>query len=485
MKRLDQLTFTRFIAALTVVIFHNGRTIFPFNIFPINPLFTSGTSAVGYFFVLSGFVMSLAYYRPDEKIDTRGFWLARFSRIFPIYLVSLLLTCLHFMDATVRAKAAEYLSALLLMQAWVPDFALTFNFPAWSLSIEVFFYLFFPALAIWMARSKWSVRAWIWLSIALWTVNQLIVFVLGRIWPNTPFYDNLLSYFPPMHLSLFLLGTVGGMWYVRVGQSRISGQAVTRWMFLLGLGLMSAGLISKGSVGIAITKGLLAPFFLVIILSLAMETSILARALSQPWMIRLGDASYGIYILHMPVRWIATDVTTKLNIHLPPLVDFLLYVLLLIFISLLMYSWIEKPARDWLREHPARLSMLAGDTLLLVGALYLSYLVRVGLDIRNYIDSLNLAVRLGIPAYLFLLILFRAYNPDSDGKITAWALRVLAPASTLGILFLTGLLFFASRVEWIGTFPRSMLAVNLVLSAGFLYAHRYLLHRWKFTPAEK
>src|SRR5439155_167630 len=35
---------------------------------------------------------------------------------------------------------------LALLHAWAPPFALTLNFPSWSLSAEMFFYLLFPSL---------------------------------------------------------------------------------------------------------------------------------------------------------------------------------------------------------------------------------------------------------------------------------------------------------------------------------------------------
>jgi peptidoglycan/LPS O-acetylase OafA/YrhL len=479
MKKLDQLTFTRFLAAVSVVIYHGGRVFYPFNTFPINPLFTSGSTAVGYFFVLSGFVMSLVYYRPETKFNFKGFWLARFSRIYPIYLVSFLLTCIHYADIIANSSTKKYLAGLLLYQAWIPDYALSFNFPAWSLSIEVFFYLVFPFIAILMARSKLPIRGWIWLSMGLWVISQFVLYGLSARLPHTTYVVNLLSYFPPVHLSAFLLGAVGGMWYVSVGQHNPSNQTVTRLLLILGLGLISAGLISKGSVSITITKGLLAPFFLLVVLALAMETTVVSRMLSHPWLVRLGDASYGVYILHMPVRWVYDDILKLAHIRLYGSAAFYLYAVILVALALLLYVWVERPARDWLRTNSRKLWLIFGDVLLLAGALIASFALRVGTEIRGYADPLNFALRMGIPAYLLLLILFRFYSPISANTLFSWVKRSLLPVISIGAALLAGMMFFALKMEWIGTFPRSMLAVNLLLSAGFLFAFRYVLQRWK------
>lgn len=479
MKKIDQLTFTRFIAAMAVVIFHAGRNFFPFDIYPLDPLLSAGTTAVRYFFILSGFVMSLVYFRPETKFDFKGYWLARFSRIYPIYLVSFMLTCIHYIDIVGGTSTKKYLASLFLYQAWLPDYALSFNFPAWSLSIEVFFYLIFPFIAILMARSKRSVRMWIWISMAFWAISQFVASRLTFTLPHTNYVVNLISYFPLMHLSYFFLGAVGGMWYVQRGRSDPSSQTVVRLLLLAGLGLVSAGLLARSALGVNVIKGMLAPFLLLVILALVMETTFVSRLLSHPWLVRLGDASYGVYILHMPVYWILGDLEKLTSIRPPDAAFFYLYVVILIGLSLLLHVWVERPARDWLRHNSRRLWLIAGDALLLVAALFLSYLARVGLEIRGYTDSLNFALRLGIPAYLFLMILFRAYAPISTGALFSWAKRSLLPVTVIGAVLLAGLMFFALQKEWIGTFPRSMLAVYLIVSAVFLFTFRVILQRWK------
>ena len=93
--QLDQITFTRFIAALTVVFFHYGQNVFPANIPFLFENVTAGPIAVGYFYVLSGFIMAIAYFHTDKNkrrdFNKTKYWVARFARIYPVYLVALLL----------------------------------------------------------------------------------------------------------------------------------------------------------------------------------------------------------------------------------------------------------------------------------------------------------------------------------------------------------------------------------------------------------
>lgn len=142
--RIEQITFTRFIAAFAIVIFHFGTKIFPFNNHYIAFLFRSANVGVSYFFVLSGFVMIVAYHKKKE-IDSFEYYKNRFARIYPVYLLAILLVySYHITRGTVDYKGM--LLNLIVIQAWIPGDALSFNPPGWSLSVELFFYAIFPLL---------------------------------------------------------------------------------------------------------------------------------------------------------------------------------------------------------------------------------------------------------------------------------------------------------------------------------------------------
>ena len=80
--RLDQLTFIRFIAATCVIIYHFGTTLFPYNIEPFNKIANNANVAVSFFFILSGFVMIVAYGN-KSYIKPSEFYRNRLTRIYP------------------------------------------------------------------------------------------------------------------------------------------------------------------------------------------------------------------------------------------------------------------------------------------------------------------------------------------------------------------------------------------------------------------
>src|SRR5690606_11000029 len=96
---------------------------------------------------------------------------------------------------------------LLGIQAWIPEKALACNFPGWSLSIEFFFYALFPVLYN-KVYKKYSLKAISIVIILIWVISQFIMHSLltSSFYPdNKPFSHNIIYYFPPMHLSQFLV----------------------------------------------------------------------------------------------------------------------------------------------------------------------------------------------------------------------------------------------------------------------------------------
>ncbi|MGV0925571.1 acyltransferase family protein [Empedobacter tilapiae] len=100
---------------------------------------------VSYFYVLSGFVMIVAY-KNLEKINSKKYYINRLARIYPLHILSMLLVIFFILLEIINNNIPKLavLNHILLIQAWIPRTALTLNAPAWSISVETFFYLLFP-----------------------------------------------------------------------------------------------------------------------------------------------------------------------------------------------------------------------------------------------------------------------------------------------------------------------------------------------------
>jgi len=354
--QLDQITFTRFIAALTVVFFHYGQNIFPANIPFLFENITAGPIAVGYFYVLSGFIMAIAYYQPKQKhqikINKKKYWIARFARIYPVYLLALLLI----VAAKFKELPDHWLELplhLALLQSWIPGYPITLNTPGWSLSVEAFFYLCFPFLLIWVY--KHGTKPLAIFTVILWVITQTLLLTLlnsNEYAPKSLLHD-FIYYNPLMHLNSFVAGLLCGI-YLKRNPPIKSQEKNTPWL-LLSFSLIFLLIWSRPhlesllGIKLALTNGLLAPAFLLFIILLARNKSIITKIFSHGWLILLGEASYSLYILQKPIHGVYDKVIAP-KVLLSETTHFYIFIIILILISILSYKYFETPMRKYIRK---------------------------------------------------------------------------------------------------------------------------------------
>ncbi len=169
-KRLYSLDALRGVGALAIVVWHwqhfyaiSGtwaagwsRAAEPFYPF-LKPLYEEGWVAVDLFFAVSGFVFFWLYLEPvaRREIGAGKFARQRFSRLYPLYLATLLaaaamqLVFFHETGSWFIFGANDwghFVRSLFLVQQWLPpDELQSFNGPDWAVSIEVLLYIFFFA----------------------------------------------------------------------------------------------------------------------------------------------------------------------------------------------------------------------------------------------------------------------------------------------------------------------------------------------------
>jgi len=353
--QLDQITFTRFIAALTVVFFHYGQSVFPANIPFLFENVIAGPIAVGYFYVLSGFIMAIAYYQPEQKnqkvINKKRYWLARFARIYPVYLLALLLiVAAKFKGLTENWQ--ELPLHLALLQSWIPGYPITLNTPGWSLSVEAFFYLCFPFLLIWVY--KLGTKSLAIFTVVLWLTTQFILLTQlnsNEYAPKSLLHD-FIYYNPLMHLNSFIAGLLCGIYLKRNPNTNKSSN--TLWL-ILSFGLIFLLIWARPhlevllGIKLAFTNGLLAPVFLLFIVLLAKHKGIITKVFSASWLILLGEASYSLYILQKPVHGVYDRLIVP-NFVLSETTHFYIFLIILIIISVLSYKYFETPMRKAIRR---------------------------------------------------------------------------------------------------------------------------------------
>ena len=152
--QLPALTGIRTLLAVNIVLFH----FTPPHMQLLYPMIDNSYVFVGFFILLSGYVLSYNYGdRPN--LVKRDFCIARFARLYPIYLLSLVLFVNMLGDEWHARSHSEFAAGVvltpLLLQAWSPELSTFWNTVAWTLSCEAMFYLAFP----WLIRLRWPKTA--------------------------------------------------------------------------------------------------------------------------------------------------------------------------------------------------------------------------------------------------------------------------------------------------------------------------------------
>src|SRR6266498_2342250 len=475
MKRLDQLTFTRFLAVALVLIYHGGGGVYikAFDKFPISSILYAAPTAVSFLYVLSGFVMSLVYYRPKEQFDVRGYWIARFVRIYPLYIISFLLVCLYYFDFMGRIKAPKILANIFVLQAWYPPYAQSFNYASWSMTVEFFFYFLFPFFTMWAYRQP--TRRLIALSLVLWVVSQTAHnFLWMRYFPQ---WETFVVNNPIFHLNSFILGAVGGIWFLREGQTH-EIKPIVNYIILAGSLLFFSLFMIAGDMYPDVVphtlqpmQGMLSPIFVLTIVTLALDKTRLSVALNHPWLVMLGETAYALYILHVPVLWFSKRFLESAGLKNPQAAFDVIYLPLMISIGLISHLYIDRPLRRWLRDVMTRVSipLLLLDLVAAAASIYLSFQFRFSsgkelLEFRSAAYAMfwcAFVIRIAVP------LIFNATNPSILKLPFPQLARTVLLSVTTGSALLGGLMLSFASLGWLEGFPRSVLVIDWVLMIVF------------------
>lgn len=308
----------------------------------------TGFITVDGFFVLSGFVLVYSYCdaRGQTVVPVRAFWIARAARLLPIYLVALAIgVLLALVGQQAPLDVPGLARALTFTQAWWPPIVWNYNPPAWTLSVEAVFYLLFPFFARLLTRLN---RTALFVALPLlWGIILLADCSYDRAWPFT---GPLLSlvYHPVNFLPAFLMGMVLGRLYQQRNQAQTrAGLSVSkpdRMLLLASCGLLTVMVTAPWRDGM-VYHGYLLPLWCVILYRVATGGSRLTCLLSRPLAVRLGEASYGMYLLHWPLFALVQQITHHGGNATLSLLPCIVWIILVIGVSLLAYRYIERPAR--------------------------------------------------------------------------------------------------------------------------------------------
>nr|WP_252263691.1 acyltransferase [Paracidobacterium acidisoli] len=348
------LSGLRAFAALNIVFFHFSN---PKWFGPFAPIVDNGYTSVSFFLLMSGFILAYNYSERAQAgtLKARSFWLARFSRLYPVYVFALLISLGMLVEEWHARSHAQFAWGLaltpLLLQGWSPTLSTFWNTPAWTMCTEAFFYLIFPAVVVWKRPKR--LGALLALMLGLWALGMVLPGLYMWLHPDGDlhpgrytdgFWIRALKFTPPPHVPSFLFGIA------LADLDRLIPRASRKRLMMGVLGMIGLYLILYYGDKMPypmMHDGLLMPLYALAILGLAGH-NLISRFFGFFPFVAVGQASYCLYILHFNL-WNMIHESHLLErtglIRFDPWLSYGL----LIGASVLVMLAIEKPAQRYIR----------------------------------------------------------------------------------------------------------------------------------------
>ena len=341
------LELLRFISALAILIWHYQHFAMLPNTHSFEPqqqpfynylsfFYLNGAKAVYLFWALSGYIFFYNYYKEIKtyKLTIYAFFIDRFSRLYPLHLVTLLILLL--LQFSFFSNQQEYfiyqnndayhlILNLFFMNYWGFENGYSFNGPVWSVSAEVLIYFIF-----FFTTLKLSIRH-----------NVLAIFVV------------LISMYILELRALFMcvfFFYIGGI-FNRVIETN---KKVNTFILLLIAVLLYALELNSEKFNFFVLgyptlfqDGFFCFMLLIVFLKIGSVLKPIASFISG-----LGNLTYSMYLCHFPIQisMVLFFLKKKADIPYKNSWLFLFFIFITIIISFFIYRILEKPSKEFLRR---------------------------------------------------------------------------------------------------------------------------------------
>jgi peptidoglycan/LPS O-acetylase OafA/YrhL len=368
-RQIHAHTGLRGIAALLVVAYHQQLApIYKLPVEVVTPVFRRSYLMVDLFFVLSGFIISYVY-AADRKAkmpwsELKSFLVTRFARIYPLHVVGLLYLTLFTVASTLllaltgREYTAlgprafgDWLAQLLLLNSWVPNH-FEWNVPSWSISAEAFAYFLFPLIVAAHVRGRRTAE-FVFLAASL-AFYAFVIATSGNL-------DITVGLAPARCIAGFVLGVL--IYFHRGIALQLSDRALSL-LQLVAIGWALAALATWTA------DPLIIPAFALIVFSTWPDRGVIASLLSKALPRWLGEISYSVYLLHVPIGatlwflWSHVEPRLGLGSALSRTIWLSMTFFAVLSVSTLSYKYVELPARRALLRWAGRRRPPAGDVVI-------------------------------------------------------------------------------------------------------------------------
>ncbi|HNO93869.1 MAG TPA: acyltransferase [Anaerolineales bacterium] len=326
-----------------------------------------GTSAVTFFFVLSGFVFAFAYrdYFSQLSINKlKKFYIARLSRVYPLHLLMFVISLpmIRFMPWEVNLNYAFF--HVLLLHSYFPmaEQVLSFNGVSWFLSTLFFIYLLIPFVLFALQKMKIPQNIWsmIFLAVACFFIVILVGYLLRHDLENLSAGWWFIYISPYMRFFDFMIGLLTGLITLRFRElnllSKIGSNLFTfaELLVLFSFGYMvyyTQFLSAKYT--FLFYSSFFLPFSVLLVFVFSFQKGHVSTVLSNKLLVYLGSLSFTMFMIHSlfisgMVAYFRTTVMLNIDTYLDGhrMTSQLLLLFVIICVSDVVVRYYEAPLRQ-------------------------------------------------------------------------------------------------------------------------------------------
>jgi peptidoglycan/LPS O-acetylase OafA/YrhL len=350
-NKLLGLEIIRFIAAMSVLLWHYQHFSYVADkptgfVTAEQPLYSAfgflynfGYMGVQVFWCISGFIFFWKYRRTiaDKIIDHKKFFVLRFSRLYPLHFVTLLLVAVlqaiyfsrkDFFFVYQHNDLKHFLLQIFFASNWGFQTGDSFNGPIWSISVEVVIYLIFFMVLRYIGRS--------------WLVNigvLLLCIALRLAHGPTPIVDCV---------GFFYIGGLSAIALQHFGK--------TRYHRLLSTLCVAAVILMPIAAYVTRIYHYKTFAFLFLMTYVPTLLYIAARDVEvhprvQKVVEAAGNMTYSSYLIHFPIQLTIAIFFAYTNQTIPyhSVAFFLGFMFVVLLASYYIFQLFEKPAQDFIR----------------------------------------------------------------------------------------------------------------------------------------
>ncbi|HEY4329306.1 MAG TPA: acyltransferase [Phycisphaerae bacterium] len=311
---------------------------------------SAGSFGVQLFFVISGFILGLPFAEHHllgkKKPSLSAYLMRRVTRLEPPYLISLIVYAIAlglYYHWQIGDTLKHFGASVLYLHNQIYNEISTINGVAWSLEVEVQFYLLAPLLAYLFAIRSTKARRWILMMIILAAAA-----LNNALAPPTMRYQGSIANAIQYFLAGFFLADL----HVLNPSFLKSKHIVWDGIALLSALVMIVSLVAGGGPSGRFTFHL--PICIILFYLAGFKSVVFSRFLAFPPIYLVGGMCYTIYLYHGLVIMEGAQLTRFSYLQNAPLwanflIQFVLHASVTLAVCILLFKLIERPCmkRDW------------------------------------------------------------------------------------------------------------------------------------------